>query len=108
VQYQLLRGRRARYVPGWDCHGLPIELKVLQALSAEQRRALSPLQLRRKAHDFALRTVKAQRAQFQRCAPARPPRHARPLALRFRLPGRPSARALCAGTASGATGTRPT
>ena len=33
VQYQLLRGRRARYVPGWDCHGLPIELKVLQSMS---------------------------------------------------------------------------
>ncbi|KAK9835222.1 hypothetical protein WJX81_006819 [Elliptochloris bilobata] len=66
VQYQLLRGRRARFVPGWDCHGLPIELKVLQALSDEQRRALSPLQLRRKARDFALKTVKAQRAQFQR------------------------------------------
>ena len=72
VQYQLLRGRRARYVPGWDCHGLPIELKVLQALSDEQRRALSPLQLRRKARDFALKTVKAQRAQFQRRVPQPP------------------------------------
>ena len=29
VKYQLLAGRRAKYVPGWDCHGLPIELKVL-------------------------------------------------------------------------------
>jgi isoleucyl-tRNA synthetase len=28
VKYQLLAGRRAKYVPGWDCHGLPIELKV--------------------------------------------------------------------------------
>ena len=28
-RYQLLRGRKVRYVPGWDCHGLPIELKVL-------------------------------------------------------------------------------
>ena len=27
-KYQLLRGRKARFVPGWDCHGLPIELKV--------------------------------------------------------------------------------
>ena len=32
VQFQLLRGRKARYVPGWDCHGLPIELKVLQGM----------------------------------------------------------------------------
>ena len=29
-RYQLLQGRRAKFVPGWDCHGLPIELKVLQ------------------------------------------------------------------------------
>lgn len=28
VKYQLLAGRKAKYVPGWDCHGLPIELKV--------------------------------------------------------------------------------
>ena len=28
-KYQLLRGRKARFVPGWDCHGLPIELKVI-------------------------------------------------------------------------------
>ena len=27
-KYQLLQGRRVRYIPGWDCHGLPIELKV--------------------------------------------------------------------------------
>jgi len=30
----LLQGKRARFVPGWDCHGLPIELKVLQGLSS--------------------------------------------------------------------------
>lgn len=34
-RYQLLRGRKARFVPGWDTHGLPIELKVLQALPGE-------------------------------------------------------------------------
>ena len=27
-KYQLLQGRRVRYIPGWDCHGLPIELKA--------------------------------------------------------------------------------
>jgi isoleucyl-tRNA synthetase len=36
-KFQMLQGRKVRYVPGWDCHGLPIELKVLQTLSAEQR-----------------------------------------------------------------------
>lgn len=70
VNYQLLRGKKARYVPGWDCHGLPIELKVLQSMSDEQRRELTPIKLRRKARDFALKTVKAQREQFERSVPA--------------------------------------
>lgn len=34
-RYQLLRGRRVRYVPGWDCHGLPIEHKALTLLQLE-------------------------------------------------------------------------
>jgi isoleucyl-tRNA synthetase len=65
-RYQLLRGRKVRYVPGWDCHGLPIELKVLQEMSAEERQNLSPLDLRHKARDFALRTVDEQRTSFKR------------------------------------------
>ena len=28
IKFQLMKGRRAVYVPGWDCHGLPIELKA--------------------------------------------------------------------------------
>ena len=35
-KHALLQGRRARFVPGWDCHGLPIELKVLQSMSGNQ------------------------------------------------------------------------
>lgn len=62
----LLQGRRAVFVPGWDCHGLPIELKVLQALSSEERRELTPLNLRRKAHAYALEQVELQRAGFRR------------------------------------------
>ncbi len=65
-KYALLRGRRARFVPGWDCHGLPIELKVLQALSADERRALTPIDLRRRAHAYALEQVEGQKAGFRR------------------------------------------
>ena len=36
VKYQLLRGRRVSYIPGWDCHGLPIELKVLQGMKSSE------------------------------------------------------------------------
>jgi isoleucyl-tRNA synthetase len=53
-------------VPGWDCHGLPIELKVLQGLKSEERAALTPLELRRKAHAYALEQVALQRVGFER------------------------------------------
>jgi isoleucyl-tRNA synthetase len=65
-KYHLLRGRKVRYVPGWDCHGLPIELKVLQTLKSDERRALTPLKLRQKAKEFALKTVDQQRESFKR------------------------------------------
>ncbi|MBD2355332.1 isoleucine--tRNA ligase [Tolypothrix sp. FACHB-123] len=65
-RYQLLRGRKVRYVPGWDCHGLPIELKVLQNMKSAERQNLTPLQLRQKAKEFALTTVDAQRQSFKR------------------------------------------
>ena len=67
LKYELLQGKRARYVPGWDCHGLPIELKVLQAMTDEQRRDLNTIKLRRKARDFALKAVNQQREGFKRC-----------------------------------------
>ena len=66
VNWKLLRGHRARYVPGWDCHGLPIELKVLQSLPEAERRALTPEALRSKAREYAKKTVDQQRAQFRR------------------------------------------
>ncbi|BAY36325.1 isoleucyl-tRNA synthetase [Nostoc sp. NIES-2111] len=65
-RYQLLKGRKVRYVPGWDCHGLPIELKVLQNLKSAERQNLTPLQLRQKAKEFALATVDDQRKNFKR------------------------------------------
>ena len=65
-KHALLKGRRARFVPGWDCHGLPIELKVLQALSDGERRELTPIGLRRRAHAYALEQVEIQRSGFRR------------------------------------------
>jgi isoleucyl-tRNA synthetase len=62
----LLQGRRARFVPGWDCHGLPIELKVLQGLSSSERAELTPITLRQKAHAYALEQVEGQKAGFRR------------------------------------------
>jgi isoleucyl-tRNA synthetase len=65
-KYQLLQGRKVRYVPGWDCHGLPIELKVLQAMDSKERQGLTPIELRRKAAAFALQAVDEQRESFKR------------------------------------------
>jgi len=65
-RYHMLRGRRVRFVPGWDCHGLPIELKVLQSMPTAQRAELTPVALRREAKAFALSTVEAQKESFQR------------------------------------------
>ncbi len=65
-RYRLLRGDKVRYVLGWDCHGLPIELKVLQTLGREERERLTPLALRQKAQAFALATIAEQAAGFRR------------------------------------------
>ncbi|XP_071730451.1 isoleucine--tRNA ligase, chloroplastic/mitochondrial [Rutidosis leptorrhynchoides] len=65
-KYKLLQNCEVRYVPGWDCHGLPIELKVLQSLDQDTRNGLTPIKLRAKAARFAIATVKAQMASFKR------------------------------------------
>lgn len=65
-RYQMLRGKKVRYVPGWDCHGLPIELKVLQNMKSDDRLNLTPIELRRKAAAFAQQTMEQQRTSFQR------------------------------------------
>ena len=65
-KYQSLRGKKVRYVPGWDCHGLPIELKVLQSMKQKEREALTPIKLRKKAAEFAKETMGKQRESFKR------------------------------------------
>src|SRR5213596_2823480 len=61
VKSQTLLGKRAPYVPGWDCHGLPIEYKVVK-----ESRALSPLEVRKKSEAFARKFIDIQREQFKR------------------------------------------
>ncbi len=65
-KYQLLQGKKGRYIPGWDCHGLPIELKVLQSMKSSERQALTPITLRQKAKAWALEQVEGQKASFKR------------------------------------------
>jgi isoleucyl-tRNA synthetase len=61
VKSKTMAGFRAPYVPGWDCHGLPIEFKVVK-----ESRGLSPLEVRKKSEAFARKFVDIQREQFKR------------------------------------------
>ncbi len=65
-KYQIMKGKKVCYVPGWDCHGLPIELKVLQALDKSQRAELTPIKLRKKAAAYAKKQVSTQMDGFKR------------------------------------------
>jgi isoleucyl-tRNA synthetase len=77
VKYHTLRGRHAPYVPGWDCHGLPIEFKVTQELRKGSAAApaagagASPATfdattIRKACEAYALKYLDIQRAQFKR------------------------------------------
>src|SRR5438477_447208 len=61
IKSQTMLGKRAPYVPGWDCHGLPIEYKVVK-----ESGGLSPLAVRKKSEAFARKFVDIQREQFKR------------------------------------------
>uniref|UniRef100_A0ACD5YP56 Uncharacterized protein n=1 Tax=Avena sativa TaxID=4498 RepID=A0ACD5YP56_AVESA len=65
-RYKLLQNHKVSFIPGWDCHGLPIELKVLKSIDKETLNALTPIKLRQKAAKFAKATVNAQMNSFKR------------------------------------------
>lgn len=60
-----MTGFYAPYVPGWDTHGLPIELKALKEIGVENG-AIPPVELRKACRDFALTHVENQKRQFKR------------------------------------------
>ncbi|XP_053315629.1 isoleucine--tRNA ligase, mitochondrial [Spea bombifrons] len=64
-RFHMMRGYRVSYVPGWDCHGLPIELKALADLG-EEADSLSAIEIRRKARNFAEKAIEKQRDSFIR------------------------------------------
>jgi isoleucyl-tRNA synthetase len=61
VKTETMLGKRAPYVPGWDCHGLPIEYKVVK-----ESRGISPLEIRKRSEAFARKFIDIQRKQFKR------------------------------------------
>ena len=65
VRHRTMTGHASPYVPGWDCHGLPIEHQVIKTLG-EDFQAKSTLEVRRLCHDYAVKYVDIQREQFKR------------------------------------------
>lgn len=65
VKYKNMSGFCSPYVPGWDTHGLPIELKAMKSIGVENG-AIPPVELRKHCHDFAMKHVDNQMRQFKR------------------------------------------
>ena len=61
VKSKTMAGFRAPFLPGWDCHGLPIEFKVVK-----QDKGLPPVEVRRRSEELARRFIDVQRRQFKR------------------------------------------
>jgi isoleucyl-tRNA synthetase len=65
VKFQTMRGFDSAYVPGWDCHGLPVEHQLLKELGI-QKHQINQVDFRKKAYQYAMRFVNIQREQFRR------------------------------------------
>jgi isoleucyl-tRNA synthetase len=65
VKSKTMAGFQAPYVPGWDCHGLPIEHQVMKELG-DKKKDLDVVAIRRLCRDYAERFVKTQREEFKR------------------------------------------
>jgi len=65
VKYQTARGRAARYVPGWDCHGLPIEHALFKEMG-KRKGEVDQVAFRKEARKYAEKFVNIQREDFKR------------------------------------------
>ncbi|MDR3378613.1 MAG: isoleucine--tRNA ligase, partial [Verrucomicrobiae bacterium] len=71
IKYKTQRGFSAPYVPGWDCHGLPIEFKVSQemrkqAAAGQADLSAEPATVRKACDAYARKYIALQRTQFKR------------------------------------------
>ena len=64
VKYKTMTGHKAPYVPGWDCHGLPIEVKVMAELG-DKAKTMSKPEIRKECQKYASKFVKQQTKQFK-------------------------------------------
>ena len=68
VRTQQMLGKDAPYVPGWDCHGLPIEWMIEKKYknSGKNKDEVDPVEFRQECRDFAKKWVDVQRDEFKR------------------------------------------
>jgi isoleucyl-tRNA synthetase len=66
VKYKSMRGYYAPYVPGWDCHGQPIEHQVEKNLGPEKMKAIGQAKVRELCREYAMKFVDIQREEFKR------------------------------------------
>src|SRR6266699_3282103 len=71
VKSRSMLGHNSPYVPGWDCHGLPIEHQVdvelgLDTASVDVRRVMDPIEKRRRCREYAAKFIDIQRGEFKR------------------------------------------
>lgn len=60
-KYQILRGKQVPYIPGWDCHGLPIELAVLKKLANKKDGShRDPIAIRKACREYAAEYIRIQ------------------------------------------------
>ncbi|KAF8931689.1 hypothetical protein BGZ58_007468 [Dissophora ornata] len=63
-RYRVMRGFKVDYRPGWDCHGLPIELKALNELKVKDKSHLTPMDIRTVAQATARAAIEIQKREF--------------------------------------------
>ena len=68
VKYQQLLNKNSIYVPGWDCHGLPIEWKIEEEYRAKKKNKddVPVIEFRKQCRDFASKWISIQKKEFQR------------------------------------------
>ncbi|HXG53457.1 MAG TPA: isoleucine--tRNA ligase [candidate division Zixibacteria bacterium] len=66
VKYKAMSGFSSPYVPGWDCHGLPIELQVERTIGRAKKLGMSKTEVRRLCKEYAEKYIDVQREEFKR------------------------------------------
>ena len=68
IKFKTMQGNSCPYVPGWDCHGLPVEHQLFKELEKKgiTKERIDVVDFRKKAHQYASRFVSVQKEQFKR------------------------------------------